>query len=536
MSASTNNHSVNDQSPKQNDGSATAPYNFVAYDPEIIVPPCGDDPVTYSGILHCSLKALTPLLVGSKHSGGLKEPRRFFEIDGKPVIPGTSLKGMIRSVVETLSFSHMQPVSDKTIFWRDVTGNPKFSEYKRHFSSEPLGGWLVKEGSRYKLHKVRVTKSHRIGEDESVSDPSTEYATGPINGRKTVYRFAPRSEATSVEELDRNVVADFFLQMTDAQDKNWQEEKANLSSGGGRVFYIEDETGKVTAIGTARYFRVAYTRTPADLTGKAPDLDFATALFGKAVKNDAVKGRVSFSHAVFDSYQYMEPVTVVLGQPHPSCLLHYLEQPDADSMNNKFASLKNYSSGGAALRGRKYYWHRDFAPLPPPNDNENVPTCLVPMEQGAHATFAVRIERVNATELGALLEALALDEGLAHKLGMGKSMGMGSVRIEVKSVDVMPDKDRYASLSRRLSGIALSSDPELANRCRKAFREYLSSILKKPYEECDTVQDFLRMTDFEHKPANKLTLTMPLEDKENPDKPSFKTKSLLPKAQDVPLS
>ena len=59
-----------------------------------------------SGVLWCELEALSPLLVmGSNHraGSGRHEVGRFDEdADFRPIIPGTSLKGMIRSVFEVL--------------------------------------------------------------------------------------------------------------------------------------------------------------------------------------------------------------------------------------------------------------------------------------------------------------------------------------------------------------------------------------------------------------------------------------------------
>jgi len=50
-----------------------------------------------SGILRCSLENLTPLFVSR---GNVGNPRQFMTRDNKPVIPGSSLKGMFRSLAE----------------------------------------------------------------------------------------------------------------------------------------------------------------------------------------------------------------------------------------------------------------------------------------------------------------------------------------------------------------------------------------------------------------------------------------------------
>ncbi len=62
---------------------------------------------TYTGRLTCRLTALTPIHVGSGiyELEGEKPVRGVIAVDGKVVIPGTSLKGAIRSIAEAISDS-----------------------------------------------------------------------------------------------------------------------------------------------------------------------------------------------------------------------------------------------------------------------------------------------------------------------------------------------------------------------------------------------------------------------------------------------
>ena len=91
---------------------AVAPYNFITYDPEAVLEEKGAECGSWSGVLHCRLKALTPLLVAGERRKRPDESSecRFFNIEGKNVIPGSSIKGVLRSMVEILSFSAMRQV------------------------------------------------------------------------------------------------------------------------------------------------------------------------------------------------------------------------------------------------------------------------------------------------------------------------------------------------------------------------------------------------------------------------------------------
>lgn len=113
---------------------ARAPYNFVPL-PEAIVPaqPLPDrdryDPERYTGVIHCTLTSETPLYTRAALEGReygdrqAKDKDEFFYVDPEtkePVIPGSSLRGMLRNLVEIVSYSKPQPVTDKQLFFRTV--------------------------------------------------------------------------------------------------------------------------------------------------------------------------------------------------------------------------------------------------------------------------------------------------------------------------------------------------------------------------------------------------------------------------------
>jgi hypothetical protein len=81
------------------------------------------------------------------------------------------------------------------------------------------------------------------------------------------------------------------------------------------------------------------------------------------------------------------------------------------------------------------------------------------------------VENLDKNELGKLLLAIKLDDGLGHKVGLGKAIGLGSCRIKVdqqKSLIWQPE-GRYADWSRKVT-VDLSS-------FKKADRSLLSGEL-----------------------------------------------------------
>ncbi len=178
-------HHVNPTTPAT---TAMAPYNFVPLPQAIFTVEGGIDvagqkvkpwechdqfvPGTHSGWIDLEIKALTPLFIrgavrqlengdwDTRSSHLRSEPfrdhqdcpmipgtetentpptnKKFRDHHGRPMIPGSSLRGMIRNLVEILSFSKIQPVSNKQPFFRTVADDRLGKAYRAWFI-EDLG-------------------------------------------------------------------------------------------------------------------------------------------------------------------------------------------------------------------------------------------------------------------------------------------------------------------------------------------------------------------------------------------------------------
>ena len=517
---------------------ATAPYNFVSYDLDNLLKP-SEDTALFSGTITCSLKALTPLLVAgaSNNRSNKEEPseREFFKLnDGNLAIPGSSLKGMLRSYVEALSRSCITIINDRKLFYRNVTGkNNGFYKERGNFPDTKngesiLGGYIVKDGSRYKIYPAKISRVDK-------NTPGA-YQTGEMSKKNTAYLF--ENKANDALDVSPEVMKDFFLQMTDSQEIHWKNEKEGMENGtGGRIFYTVNANNKneIIAVGVARYFRIGYSCTPKELTQKwctaekNYDTDFSLRLFGCTNKDESYKGKVSIEPAYFSKFNISKSneLTCILGSPHATCLLHYLEQPKVTNpQGNKTDDLSNYNERAAKLRGRKFYWHRD-----PEKQKEitkqKVASKLKPIDKGAEASFVVHLDKVNITELGVILKVLTKKEGHALKLGAGKSVGFGSVEIDIVNTDIKDVSNKYQSLRNRIfETVKNSLTQEDLEKAVLAFEQH--AMLKKAtsFDEQKYVKEFYAMTDFKNKPKNELTNTMPLEAKD--DDPNFaKSKAML---------
>jgi CRISPR-associated protein (TIGR03986 family) len=145
---------------------AIVPYNFVPMS-ERIVPAeriNGKYPFEEQGILHpdrntgwldIEITTLTPLYTrGTREPDdtGQTDPEGYFHYgDERPVLPGSSLRGMIRSVFETMTMSRMEFVSDRRLFYRsfaEVAGGIR-DLYQSRFTKDRLrAGVLMEEHGR----------------------------------------------------------------------------------------------------------------------------------------------------------------------------------------------------------------------------------------------------------------------------------------------------------------------------------------------------------------------------------------------------
>ncbi len=144
------------QNPTYQNRIASAPYNFVPL-PEKIIPAVdnADDlpdhdkyyQDRHSGYFDVTLTTRSPLYIRGpllakdlSRQEELKDKPEFFHTrnEREPVIPGSSLRGMLRALLEIVSYSKIQWVSEKQLFFRTVDDSAVGSYYN-HRMVEELG-------------------------------------------------------------------------------------------------------------------------------------------------------------------------------------------------------------------------------------------------------------------------------------------------------------------------------------------------------------------------------------------------------------
>ena len=168
------------------DKKVRAPYNFIPLSEKILLPyhsmeelPPHDriDPELKTGEIHVTMEAETPVFVGD---GSRDEPHFFRGGTGKYMIPGSTVRGMVRENMQILGFGLMRPgedLEDVQIYFREIAsaresvGNALKEYYRSALDVQTrrtasgsaytvpqnvCAGYLRREGQSYKLRPTRL--------------------------------------------------------------------------------------------------------------------------------------------------------------------------------------------------------------------------------------------------------------------------------------------------------------------------------------------------------------------------------------------
>lgn len=516
-----NKHPMNNQSRRDDEqGYVGAPYNFVPINQRVVEAPDIDEneesatdapatknkipsfdryhPGRYTGYIELDITTLTPIYIRDTNNKSEEEKVRlndkfvnsdFFSPGGRLRIPGSSLRGLTRNLVEIASCSRLEYVEDTTHYYRALADKCKSiqKEYQQNMSSRDRNtnvtnykfnaGYLKRNGSDYciipakygpdRKQYSRIAKQNRPffswywQEDGSCITVSGK---DPGGKKRKDWLVNPIDPSATVIPISRTDLKDYVNDLNRFKDKNrcseaekqdgdllrWLRVEENKEPGKKIVpcFYVcwKDEDGNHrVSFGHTAFFRLAYLLSvkkhlPISHGDNRTILDLTNAIFGQAGE---FAGRVFFEDVLInrdDSYKLMEVRNPkILSSSKATTFQHYLEQANRGKdqlchWNNK----PDNNNPDGLIRGYKLYWHRKTSHSGPnawvekPENVKKSPsqyTSVRAVDKGAKFAGRIRFENLSTIELGALLFALELPDDCAHKIGMGKPLGLGSIRI-----------------------------------------------------------------------------------------------------------
>ncbi len=273
--------------------------------------------------------------------------------------------------------------------------------------------------------------------------------------------------------------------------------KKNARLKEGQLVYAIIEGNEVTRLRPVSIPRLRYEHTRQELLPDhlkrcdSPDeLCPACRTFGwvwdhppKDAKRVAYAGRIRFSHAslVKNAGELPEITLAILSTPKPTTTFFYL----LDEEGNPNPEV-DYDNGRAKLRGRKFYRHhgsrlaeQEFRRETPSDQNRTVRGAL---KAGSIFTFTVDFDNLAPLELGALLYALELEEGMFHRLGYAKPLGFGSIRVTVEKVEIIDWEARLQSLEPNAGWKSLEGRP-LKNAFLREMRKLYGDLFDEVLED-----------------------------------------------------
>ena len=461
-------------------GKLTSIYNFVPLNEQVFHPSWAeqvsqDAPFSdgEDGYIDVTLHNVSPLFTrnGSADRNSHDPYSAHVMKDGKRLyfLPATSIKGMLRTTLEIMSFGKMTQYTN------------------RFFSKRELGGKLTADGNAYvdlmkgvkpawlrmrgedlfltpcngdylrigdaeiaKLYPSFTKVKTGYAKNEAISKEAGEWyphyeldgsdyrivCTGNIDKKIKDYLFPiDRREEILVDKR----VKEAFLTVHEPSP-DFDKILGFLKEGNEMaVFYLSGKTlDEVKAIGISAMLRYPYKQSIEDLVkaqqGKLNDYqhDLAETIFGYTTRGDtdSMRGRVQVGNAFavkpLADNELLPEVTGVQGQPKPSFYPFYVKQTA-----NPYKTYDNADG----IAGRKLYRVHHGATvtdLPQGNDNKNAPSRFIPIPTGQTFHLRITVHNLRKMETGAILSALTLHKtkGAWHNIGLAKGFGYGKLEID----------------------------------------------------------------------------------------------------------
>lgn len=466
----------------------SSPYNFVPLNSEVYYPDWADlvsHDIPFSdgedGVIEVTFHNVSPLFTRNGSSDAShKTPFSSHIVEGdkkRYFIPGTSLKGMIRSTMEVLSFAKLteNQYTNRFYGYRDLGGGgTQDGNIYTKAMKNAKPGWLRKDkDERYYLTPC-IGRAERI-DDETIAQMCPDFVkaktawernetlykqfnrtyphyenedgddyrivcTGKINKKHNEFLF-PANLDEEFEITGQQAIEAFYSVHEPSPD--FDKISNHLDKGHElAVFFIPAGKQKVEAIGLASMFRYPRKQRIDDIINKQQKcdkskLDLPETIFGCISRNgeQSLKGRVQFGNAFADKglsdNELLPMVSGILGQPKASFYPYYLRQ-DLGSEYRTFDDAKE-------IAGRKFYRvHRGniSSDLPTGNGNKDVSTEFFPLPSDQTFRVKIAVHNLRKIEIGALLSALTLHntQKVWHNIGMAKSFGFGKLSISEVSL------------------------------------------------------------------------------------------------------
>jgi CRISPR-associated protein len=458
---------------------------------------------THTGYIDLTITTETPLFIGGLSKQNEETPLEFYGGQDNPIIPGTSLKGMVKQIFKIVTASSFRPYQrgtglgdfeDRYLYFRDIASTIR--PLKDYYEARMVGKELNSRGEEKSATKATpgfiiqtlnndyfvipsTSKKRSYSGDYEMqqkknrasidwTDQYVNIHTGRMDSKMSYMRI---TRPGNFEDKRIPILQECIDSYKDDKNRgtlNLLDKKVGKSGDAAKNYtrcndvkfvvpcFFTEKDGVVVHFGHGRFYRIAYDlkisdHLPSTLEQYNNGVDLCDSVFGHG---DNWAGRLCFTdgHVVGPVRMCQSEYPHPLMGPNPTSFQLYLEQQDVDDYDR----YNHWGHEGASLRGYKMYWHQPLAKAKAWTRTTEEKAIkgtrkIRPVDIGVTFTSRIHFNCLSDVELGALLMTLNLDQYSGgnrrtyYKLGMGKSIGFGSIKLESK-VTLFDGQERYTNL------------------------------------------------------------------------------------------
>lgn len=355
---------------------ARAPYNFVPLNEKLVKAPDTEFKFSsfqnglHSGYIDLFITSKTPLFIRGKNE-------YFTMINNRPIIPGSSLRGMTRTLAEIASYGKFVNYDDRELYHRKEGPRAAisrkigflFKDHESFFISEAAEAPVLLAQTnfpefKYELEKVNLAFWVKIFSGKMMGNFKIAYNKGsnkyPVD-KETIESYQNDDGRKAREEMK-----DLIDSAGKDNSLKTNSLRLNIPYIGIPVWYEINSEDKLIHFGHCKNYRIPYGKKIGDYDhipeylqdSQNPNaqkkIDFAESIFGTTER----AGRVFFEDGIIqnEAKYYDTSVLQILSGPKPTTYLHYLKQPEG--INYPSDRLKKWGDENAPISGYKLYWHR----------------------------------------------------------------------------------------------------------------------------------------------------------------------------------
>lgn len=545
---------------------ATAPYNFVPLNEKHVFVESDTKKELFNGYIDLKVTTLGPVFIRM-------QGEKMKEINGLPVLPGKTLRGLFRNMVNICAYAPLNELNfedrryyRRAIYDKDVPSHPgliKYDPSNKEYLIYKCSGSAITDYNEKKLAQ-KVPNAENTGmPDENIWRFYNEFGSNKYywridtRNKDLVRKLSPVELQYYKNDINRQSVDVLKLA-----------ENSAFNRSGYPIFYKEDYeifkkgvAQKIITISHCKQMRLPYAYSTGACGLPAlneKDVSYSQSIFGTSSKSagkvrveDLILKRTPGTNVYFTNNPF---IPKILQSPRPTAVQMYVQQKGISEQKTK---LVTWQDKLAKLRGHKLYWHKKHVDLNSlkysKNDNqmgknadnyEVQSDSIMPINRGLTFEGRFVFNGLTSEELGAVLFVLNLPKDrevkspdYAYKIGLGKPLGLGSIGIE-SALFLIDHTTRYTSCfqfnqSNELSWLTGNKVPADNSPFISAFESHVLKSIgensSKKLWDLDRMKQLKRMLSYNESINRKggvdyMTLA---------GDPSYMNKNILPNPEDV---